>query len=170
MSLGDVRSWTIFLHVLGVLGFLVFHGASVAVSFQLRRETELPRIRALLELSSGTLGAMYGFFVVFLLAGIVAGFMGGWWTSGRLWLWAAVVLLIVIVAAMYAGATRYFATLRNAVGLQTQQQQRKGLPPPQPLDAVEIARLLQSSVPAWTAAIGFGGLAVILWLMLFKPF
>jgi hypothetical protein len=170
MSVGDLRSWTIFLHVLGVLGFLVFHGASVAVSLRLRRESELSRIRALLDLSAGTIGAMYAFFLVFLLAGIAAGFMGGWWTSGRLWIWAAVVLLIVVVATMYAGPTRHFATLRNAVGIATPQQERKGLPPPEPLAEAEIARLLASPVPGVAAVVGFGGLAAILWLMLFKPF
>jgi hypothetical protein len=170
MSVGDPRSWVIFMHVLAVLGFVLFHGASAVVAFKLRGETEIPRIRALLDLSAASLGAMYGFFVLFLLAGIAAGFMGGWWTSGRLWIWASVLLLIGIVVAMYAGPTRYYAAVRNAVGQITPQQEKKGLPPPEPLGPAELTRLLASPMPIVAAVVGFGGLALILWLMLFKPF
>jgi hypothetical protein len=170
MSLGDLRSWVIFLHVLGVLGFVLFHGASAAVSFKLRGESEIPRIRALLDLSSATLGAMYAFFVLFLVAGIAAGFMGGWWTSGRLWIWASVALLIAIVVAMYAGPTRYYASLRSAAGIPGNDERRKGTPAPEPRSPAEIAALLASPMPIVAAVVGFGGLALILWLMLFKPF
>jgi hypothetical protein len=170
MSVGDLRSWVIFVHVLAVLGFVLFHGASAVVSFKLRGETEISRIRALLDLSSASVGAMYGSFVLFLLAGIAAGFMGGWWTSGRLWIWASVVLLVGIVVAMYAGPTRYYAAVRNAVGQMTPQQEKKGLPAPAPLAPADLARLLASPMPIVTAVVGFVGLGLILWLMLFKPF
>ncbi len=52
--------WLIFLHVLGVFGFLLTHGASAIMTLQLRKERDLMRIRALLDLSSNSLGLMYG--------------------------------------------------------------------------------------------------------------
>ena len=68
----------------------------------LRGERELPREQALLDLSQVATGAMYGSIVVLLIAGITAAFIAG---SGKGWIWAAIVLLVLLFAAMYARAT-----------------------------------------------------------------
>src|SRR5437764_15347560 len=101
MDLKPFHSWLVLLHILGVFAFLLAHGASVAVAFRVRSERDPTRIRALLDLSNGYLNAMYGGLVALLIFGILAGISGAWWTSGRLWIWAALVVLVGIVVGMY---------------------------------------------------------------------
>ena len=56
--------WWVFIHIVGVLGFLLAHGVSVAVLFALRRERDPGRIRALLALSGQSANAFYWSFLV----------------------------------------------------------------------------------------------------------
>jgi uncharacterized membrane protein len=152
--------WVVFLHVAGVFGFLLAHGASVAVMFRLRTERKRDRILTLLELSSTSMTAFYASIVVLLTAGILAGFIGNWWRM--LWIWVSLVLFIAIAAAMYPLATSYFRRIRRAVG-----SRPSGAPM---ASDEEMDELLTSTRPLIIASVGFGGLLVILWLMLFKPF
>ena len=103
-------SWAAFLFVMG-------HGASMWVSDQIRRERDPARIRALLELSSRSLGLVYVSLLTLLVAGIVAGIMGS--RFGRGWIWAAIVVLVAIIVLMYALASRYYGRVREAVGLRS---------------------------------------------------
>ena len=51
--------WVVFIHVAAAFLFVMGHGASMWVSDQIRRERDPTRIRALLELSSRSLGLVY---------------------------------------------------------------------------------------------------------------
>src|SRR5204863_5650343 len=124
---------------------------SVAVAFRVRSERDPTRIRALLDLSNGYLNAMYGGLVALLIFGILAGISGAWWTSGRLWIWAALVVLVGIVVGMYLVALPFFNSVRHAVGLATFDDVRKGLQPPEPVSASDLETLLASSAPMTTA-------------------
>ena len=74
----DFYPWIVFLHATGVLLFFIAHGTSMAVGFRLKRERDPARVRALLDLSSWTLGVWPSIaFVVGLVAGIAAGIMRG---------------------------------------------------------------------------------------------
>ena len=52
--LEQLYPWIVFTHVAGALVFAMAHGVSLFVALRLRHETELVRIRALLELSAST--------------------------------------------------------------------------------------------------------------------
>lgn len=158
----------VFVHLVGVFGFLLAHGVSVVVAFRVRNERDPARIGALLELSSSSLGLMYTSLLVLLLSGVVAGFLGSWW--GQAWIWAALGLLIVIMGAMYPLASAYYDRVREAVGVQTYAQKKKSIEPSAPAGAEEIEVLLHSPRPFLVAALGGIGLLAILWLMIFKPF
>ncbi len=41
----------VFLHVVAVLGYLLAHGVSAAVSYAIKKERDVNRIRALLDIS-----------------------------------------------------------------------------------------------------------------------
>jgi len=170
MDLGGLRPWLVLAHVLGALAFVLLHGVSAGVAFRLRSERDPVRIRALLELSNAYLNWMYLALAVLLLSGIAAGFVAGWWTSGRLWLWASVGLLVAIFAGMYGVASSYFEALRHAVGLATYEDTKQHRDPPPPATDGELAILLQSPRPALIAAIGLGGIGLITSLMVLKPF
>ena len=159
--------WLVLLHVLGVFGFLMAHGISVSVAFTLRGERKLERIRALLDLSSSTLGMLHGSIMILFLTGIIVGFMGRWW--GRGWIWLSLGLLIAIYVYMGIAASGFYGQVRKAAGL-AYMQRFKPQPAVEPASVEELDTLLNQSRPVLLAVVGFGGLAVIAWLMMFKPF
>lgn len=159
--------WWVFLHVVGGFGFFMAHGASAAAAIRLRSERSPDRVRALLDLSSATLGAMYGSLLLLLAGGIVAGFLGNWWGEG--WIWTAIGVLVAIMGAMYGLASTYYNRVREAAGVQTSEQRKKGMEPGPP-DPDRLATLLTSARPVVIMAVGLVGLLVILWLMILKPF
>lgn len=167
MPLNDAYSWVKFVHVLAVLGFLAAHGASVSVAFKVRGERDRERVRALLDLSRASLNVMYGSLGVLLLAGIVAGVMGGWFTRS-LWIWASLALLIGIMVGMYYVGTSHFMALRRAAGLPYSIGSRLQ-PPMDPVSEAELGAVIAKGRPWALTALGFGGIAVIAFLMMFKP-
>ncbi len=156
--------WWLFLHFVGIFVFLLAHGASVTVTFQLRKERDPARIAALLELSRGSLTAFYAGLGLLLTAGIILGFFPGspgtWWGQG--WIWAALALLLAVSGAMIALARPYYRRLERVA-------RAFGAGSPA-VSEVEMAELLTSRRPLVIAGLGFGGLLVILWLMVLKPF
>lgn len=171
MDLSGLVRPLVFLHVLSVFGFLIVHGASVAVAFRLRSERDRAGVRAILGLSNAYVGVMYTALAMILLTGILAGIAVGWWTSGRLWIWAALILLIAIIVAMYPLGVAHMDSLRRAVGVPTYADRKKdpSAIPPEASDE-ELARLLASPRPMQAATVGLVGIAIITWLMMFKPF
>ena len=162
----DFYPWVVLVHVAAAFVFAFSHGVSAFASFRMRGERDPLKIRALLELSSMTLGTMYAAFAVLLVAGIAAGIMRGWFAMG--WIWAAIGVLLAVSIAMYVLATRYYAAVRIAVGLEAY-----GAPkgtPPRAASPEELARLLDTRRPEAIAVVGIVGLLVILWLMVLKPF
>ena len=156
--------WVVFVHVLAAFLFILAHGASAFVSYRLRAERDPARIAALLDLSSSTIGVMYGALGLLLLAGIAAGIMGDWFSKG--WIWLAIGVLFGVTVLMYVVATRYYVTVRRALG-----QQRPGSsgPAPEPFPTEQLLALLDTRRPDTIAAIGAIGLILIVWLMVVKP-
>jgi hypothetical protein len=163
----DLYPWLVFAHVAGGFGLMLGHGASVMCAFKLRSERDVNRIEAMLDLSGYSLGLLYLSLLVLLASGIAAGFVGDHW--GRLWIWAALGVLVVVIVAMYAIASSFYARVRRALG-QKVYGDPKDAPPPPAAPSGEILALLASPRPFLLAGIGGGGLLSILWLMLFKPF
>lgn len=159
--------WIVFLHVLGAFTFVMAHGASATVVFKLRRETSRERIAALLDLSSASLRVMYLALLVMLLAGLAVGFWGSWWGQG--WIWLTLGLLLAETAAMWAMATRPFSRLRQALG---PPRLSGGEPQPAvPPASAELVIACSAAIhPLAITVVGFGGLALMVWLMRFKPF
>lgn len=156
--------WWIFLHIVGVFGFLLSHGVSTGVAFKLRKERDPVRIQALLELSGSSMKAFYASLLLLLLGGVVAGFQpgiaGSWWGQG--WIWTSLGLLVGVSVAMYLLATTYYKKVRlvateRAAGSKVATEER-------------LAEVLESPRPLLVAAIGFAALGGILYLMMFKPF
>ena len=51
--------WLIYLHILATLTFFLAHGTSVAMAFKIRKETDIERIKAMLDLSGSTIMALF---------------------------------------------------------------------------------------------------------------
>jgi hypothetical protein len=162
-----LSQWIVLLHVIAGFTFAIAHGVSAGVALKLRGEREIPRVQALLDLSLFSTDVMYVSIFVLLGAGVAAAFIAGLWGKG--WTRAAIVLLVLIFAAMYARASTWFAEVRGAAG-QAWYKMGKGPQLAGPPDAAKLAALTASSRPIEIVAIGYGGLVLILWLMVMKPF
>ena len=158
----------VFTHVASILLFFIAHGVSMAVAFRIKRETDPARVRALLELSSWTVGwPMSVPIVVGFFTGIAAGIMGGWF--GQLWIWVSLVLFIAVTLAMTPLAAMRLGPIRTAAGVPP--KVKKGEPWLEgTVDPAEMSRLITAWQPWPIAVLGLGTFLVILWLMLYKPF
>lgn len=161
----ELYPWIVLLHIVGAFVFAISHGVSGFAAFAIRAaRQDAPRVRALLELSGYSLGTMYVGLLMLLVGGIWAGIYANHFARG--WIWAALVVLVLITVAMYAMATRYYARVRQAVGLPSSlDKEPAGSAPAGSLEA-----LLDNRRPEALITIGGVGLLVILWLMVVKPF
>ncbi|HKY79647.1 MAG TPA: hypothetical protein VJ182_06645 [Anaerolineales bacterium] len=160
--------WLVFLHVLSGFVFFLAHGASAAVLLKLRQERDIQRIKALFDLRSYAEPAMSWSAGVLFLSGIVAGFVGRWWGYG--WIWASLILLILVSVMMTYMGRMYFERVRKAVGLDHKLKGSKPTPAEKPASAKVLEEVILAGKPGWVAAAGLVGLALIVWLMMFKPF
>jgi hypothetical protein len=161
--------WIVYTHILGAFAFAAGHGVSATMAFRLRSERDPKRIAAILDFSLWQVAPVslmsIGFLVLFL-SGVAAGFTGGYW--GRLWIWVALGLLVVITALMTPLAAGHYNKVRAAIG-QKPPRDKSDTPPPAPLPADQLEQLLMASTPWILALLGGVGFATILLLMMFKP-
>ena len=104
---------------------------------------------------------------LWFLGGILAGFSGNWWTTGRLWIWASLVLAIILIGLMTPMGRMYFNRVREAVGIDPQ---TGAVNADAQVDPAAVEAAVKSGQPVLLAALGTIGLLAILWLMLVKPF
>jgi hypothetical protein len=167
MDLSPYLGWIVFAHVVGVFLFVAGHGVSIAVAYRIRPERDPARILAYLDLSAWSLNLAGIGLLVLLVAGILAGIVAG--DFGRLWLWASIVLFVVIGGLMTPLGGMPLSKIRYALG-----QRRRGMkatdPDPAPAPMADVLPMLDALRPGLLAAIGGGGFLLILYLMMFKPF
>ncbi len=153
------RVW-VFIHLVGVAGFLVTHGVSMWALFAVRAvDGDRDRILEWCETSKRTTMPMYMSFGLLLLGGVAAGIdaalFADWWLLGSL------LLLLVLTALMSLVATPHMKRLREgctrwADGTFT-------------MSDAELRAALDGPATTITVASGSVGLIAILYLMVFKP-
>jgi hypothetical protein len=154
----DYRWWKL-LHVVGVLGFVTFHGVSIIVALRLRKERDRTRIAELLQFSGSSIQGMYASLLMLIVFGVVAGFSGSWW--GYWWIWLSIGLLVLTIGEMTAVARPYYQQLKDAIQLRPSGVPRKS--------DEELDLLLRSRLALFNAVWGIGALLLITWLMIWKP-
>lgn len=166
----DPAAWLVWLKLIHVGSAFVFaagHGVSMAVAFRLRHEREPARMLALLDLSAWSIGISLWALLVVLIAGIVDGVVGGYF--GRAWTWLAIVLLVVIASLMTPTVGNHLNRVRQALGQRTRML-KPADPDPVALPIDDVLAMTQARGPEVGLAIGAGGFALLLLLMVFKPF
>jgi uncharacterized membrane protein len=152
--------WTL-AHILSVVAFLSCHGASTFALFRIRSlGTDRTKIADTISFSGTTSKPMY----VALIAVMVAGFgsaITGPWGLNDTWIWAALVVLVVTTGLMTAIAKPYFKKVSAACDLRP-----SGVPR---VSDEELRELVRTKASSLIMLIGFGGLTLIVWLMVFKP-
>lgn len=153
-------TWWKFLHVAGVIAFVMFHGVSMMVALQLRTERDRARIATMTQLSGSSLRGMYVALLWLIVFGVVAGIQGEWWNDG--WFWISVGLLVVAIAEMSAVGRPYYERVKEAIEVRPSGVPRRS--------DEELDEILRSPIGLWNAVFGIAVLAAIAWLMIFKPF
>lgn len=159
LGLSVPYNWWKFLHVIGVLGFVMFHGVSIVVAFRLRKERDRVRIAELLQFSGSSVLGMYVSLGVLILFGVIAGFALDWWRFW--WIWISLGILVATMVEMWALARPYYQQLKDAIQLRPSGVPRKS--------DEELDQLLRSRVSTLSAAWGIAALVIITWLMIWKP-
>lgn len=158
----------VFLHVVSVLGYLLAHGVSASTSYAIKKERDIKRIRALLDLSAASYPTMLWMLLAVIVFGLAAAFVNMvWWRMG--WLWLSIFLFAVIIVLMAVFGANVFSDIRKAAGLP---YRVKGKPfPAEPAKSDEEVYAAAAKVnPTLLLIVGYGGFAVIAWLMTAKPF
>ena len=159
--------WLIFVHTLAAITFFLGHGASVAMAFKIRKETNFERIRAMLDLSESTLILAMVALLVMGLTGLIMPFMLKLWGKG--WIWASIVLMLLVVVQMGVMNEKRYKILRKLVGL-PYRQGNKILPAETPASQEEVAAHIKKLNVYELVLVGYGIPMIVLWLMVFKPF
>lgn len=159
--------WLIFVHILSALTFFLAHGTSAAMAFQVRKENDFNRIRALLDLSLSTMILMGVSFLIMGLTGLILPFLVHIWNKGYIWLSIVLMLFVFIYMAMFN--ENHYKQVRRLVGLPYMKGNRN-MPAEPPSSPEEVAKLLNKTSVTALVVIGYIIPAVVLWLMIFKPF
>ena len=159
--------WLVFIHVLAALTFFLLHGASLAMAFRVRKETDFARIRAMLDLSQASLLPMGIAFGIMGLTGLVMPFLAGLWD--RVYIWLSIVLVLFVFIYMGVFNETHYKELRRPVGLPYMKGNRT-LPAEPPSTPEQVSALLQKTNVMALATVGYVIPAVVLCLMIFKPF
>ena len=159
--------WLVFLHILSALTFFLAHGASAAMAFRVRKETDFDRIRAMLDLSESTIEIMFVSFLAMGLTGVVLPFFIHIWNKG--WVWVSIILMVFVFIWMVGMNERAYKTLRKLVGL-PYRQGSKEYPAGPPASVEDVTAQLRKMNVTGLIVVGYIIPAFVLWLMIFKPF
>jgi hypothetical protein len=152
-------AWWKFLHILAVLGFVMFHGVSAWVALRLRTERDRVRIAELLQFSGSAVRGMYVSLGLLIVFGVIAGFAGRWW--GQWWIWVALLILVGMIGEMSAVAGPYYRGVKEAVEVRPSGVPRRS--------DEELDEILRSPLALVNGVLGFLSLVVLAYLMVFKP-
>lgn len=160
------------IHVLAVVVFLAAHVVSMVIGFRVRPGRDKAQVRRWLDISLRSVIVAYLALLVVLISGIMAGIAGAWFTSGRWWIWASLVLLILIAGVMFPLGSKPLMRVRWTVGAKLNMNPGRiakefGEAPPTEADYTAALAAWNPWVPL---TIGVVGLVLLLWLMLAKPF
>lgn len=153
--------WWVFIHVVGVVGFVLAHGVSTWVVFRIRGERVPERLRVLLDASASTTVVFYAATFLLLVGGIGAG-IDGHWFSQQAWISVALGVFAAEMVFMWAVTAPYYRRLRRVMAI----EQGGGTA----VGSGEIEQLVSSSLPLVTFWVGSLGLLFIVYLMAIKPF
>lgn len=152
-------NWWVLLHLVGVFGLLAAHGVSMTASFRLRRERDPAKVNDLIQLSASSSRWFYVSLLALGLGGVVAGFVGHWWSQA--WMGLSVAVLVVVMVVMYALAKPFY----RKVGIVARAKAGGS----QAVTDEQFDALLRSRTPDIVTLVGVLGLVALIYLMLFKP-
>ena len=157
----------VLVHVLSALAFVMAHGISMMMMFKVQRERKYENLCNYLDISSAALRpamlALHGI----ELSGIILTIMGGWWRMG--WIWISLLLFLAVGVVMAKYAAGYMNSVRRAMGMVSEKDLKKGIrPAPAPQEV--LLEVVAAGQPKKVASLALSGMAMIVALMVMKPF
>ena len=149
-ALTNLYVWLRFFHLFGLAVFLFAHGISGGASLLLRSPVS-PDARKLLRLSQRSSFISNPALLIVIITGVWMAFEADLW--GRAWIWVGIVVLVAVLGAMGFISRPYYIA-RDAA---------------KESDDV-LAQRLSRTRPIPALLIGAVGLAVLIFLMVLKPF
>jgi hypothetical protein len=166
----NIYTWSVWLHVLFAFIFFFVHGTSMAIALLLPQEKDLVRLKAYLDITGITIAPMGISLLGILVTSIYMGIAAGWVRTG--WWGLSFLLFLVSILWMEWYTRKYYSPIRKALG----NFYMTGFSTPNPavedkvVDMKEVEALIQKTNPRLLLTVGFVVVAVLLWLMRFKPF
>ena len=121
----------------------------------------------MLDLSSSTVGVMFMSFLVMGLTGLIMPFILKLWGKG--WVWASIVLMVIVVIQMGMMNDKRYKHLRRMVGLLYMIGGKK-FEAEAPASQQEVDAHLKKLNMYELVTVGYVIPMIVLWLMVFKPF
>ncbi len=153
-------AWLVLVHLTGLVVFSVGHGVSAIMTFRIRGSRDRGLVLELLALSQRANQLAYLGLLLLLVGGIGAAAQAG--LLARTWVVATAVVLVAVIVAMFALGAGFYYPLRRRLA-----EIRADGTPALSGDALAVA--LDNRRPDVLAAIGFGGLLLMIALMVLKP-
>jgi len=163
----DLYPWVVTGHVLFVILAFSAHGVNAFAMYRVKREPDRARAAALLDESQFALVIAGILLLLAIVLGIVAAVMGSHFS--RSWPWVAIVVLVVSIGIMTPLAATPLGRVRQALGMPSRMD-RRGIAPPAPVGDAEYAAVRARLQPELVGALGILAIAILVWLMVAKPF
>ena len=157
-------NWLVFLHIFFAFLFMLVHGVHAAAMLKFRGE---PDPEKSLTFFSNVPEIKYVRYLTIAMGvfGIAAAFITEWWKQG--WVWLSAVVFLIISFVMYKYGAGYYGIIFGAANrLIEAKKTDTDLPAAQ--KGYDDARNTPHTMIV--SIVGIVGLAIILWLMRFKPF
>jgi hypothetical protein len=157
-------NWLVLLHIFFAFLFMLAHGVHAAAMLKFRGEPDPEKSLTFFHIVPELTLIRY-LTVVMGVFGFAAAFLTVWWRQWWIWLSALIFLIVSWVMFNYGGG--YFGMIQDAA-LHLIEAKKTNINLPAAQKEFDDAR--NSSYPMLVSVVGILGLALILWLMRFKPF
>ena len=156
-------NWLVFLHVLFAFLFMLVHGVHAAAILKFRGEPDPERSLTFFNIVPDIKYVRY-LTVALGVFGFAAAFMTEWWKQG--WTWASLVVFLVISYVMYKYGAGHYGIISSAANRLIEAKKTST-----DLSAAqkEFDDARKAPHAMIVSVVGLVGLAIILWLMRFKP-
>lgn len=157
-------NWLVFLHVLFAFLFILAHGVHAAAMLKFRGEPDPEKLLTFFNIVPDIKYVRY-LTIALGVFGLAAAFIAGWLT--KVWVWGSLIIFLIIAWVMYQyGALHYLRIWNATLRFIEAKKANTGLPAAQ----MEFDNARNAPNAMIVSIVGIAGLAIILWLMRFKPF
>ena len=157
-------NWLVLLHIFFAFLFMLAHGAHAAAMLKFRGEPDPEKSLTFFNIIPTTI-LIRVLTILMGIPGLIAAFITPWWKQG--WTWASLVIFVIISYVMFKYGAGYYYIIEDAAErLIEAKKTNTNLPAAQK----EYDDARNSPQAMLVSIVGIVGLAIILWLMRFKPF